>query len=123
MKKNKNNIINMSEYKASVYGTDEYRQVVTDEIIQEIGRDLMKLLSSYGYNVIQLELIYNLITALKAVIYQAEGFESPTRELVQSVLNEPWKLEIIMDVAREMDFLPEGDIPTTSKGEENDPDD
>ena len=68
-------------------------------------------------------IIYNLITALKAVIYQAEGFESPTRELVQSVLNEPWKLEIIMDVAREMDFLPEGDIPTTSKGEENDPDD
>lgn len=119
--KDKNNVVNMSEYKVSVYGTDEHRQVVTDEIIQEMGRDLMKLLSSYGYDIIQLELIYNLIVALKAVVYQTEGFDCPERELIQSSLNEPWKLEIIMNIAQEMDFLP--DIRKQVQYKEKDEDD
>jgi len=103
----KDKIVHIAEWKTKQFGSEEYRKDVTDKMIYEMGQDIMKVVSSYGYDVIELGHVYFFIAGLKALIYQCEGFHDGTRDIVAACLNSKWKKDIIFKVADEMPFLPD----------------
>jgi hypothetical protein len=109
-KPERGNIIDLTEYKVEKETQSEaHKRKVIHETMEEMGRDLMKLLRSYGYEIVHLDTLFHCVLGIKALIMKADGLEDESIDWVNFNLEQARWDHLFTQVSKELSFLPDRD--------------